>query len=872
MADFTIDAFTFTTTSSGSVVLTGLGVLRPIDIGNVNSLSASSLNSASTNPNLTPEARDALREIAQDPEAITSIKTALSPPPPAPVAPPPTTEQQITQQNTQYINSGAADDDNPTIQRYDDGSSIQTFDDGSTLVTDSEGNVTSTDAPPDQTVSGTTVAGKSNTSTAKKKRRPTRRLKNPLGDFSSYTYQISLYMVTPEAYNAFITSGRKNINAIGETGGPEGVYLVAQSGGIDSTTGKRAPGFELDYYIENLEINAAVAMGKSEDASGPANETTIKFQIIEPYGFSFISKLKQMQNELQSYVKSLPGAETSPFADRQFYIIGIRFFGYDAAGNLINGLGQVSGNTLQGQSANGNFETFYDVNITEISFKLDGRAVTYNITAVPVSTQEGLGVKSGRIIKDVTAVGDTVENTINSLIEGINKSQEDLNVDIPNRYKVIYIGEDADIIKNSSTANPVVDADKTKYPALNAVTTDTISESDAIKSTVKGNQRQISFKGGGSTSIHQALQTIVTQSDYIQQAIKNLYTNNSEPDRDTDEYETADYVSNRTLKWINISCEVLNLGYDAKRNDFAYEITYILQSYETPVVNVVTAGTVTPYYGPSKRYDYWLTGKNTEVVKFDLTYNQLYTTIVVNDVPNEQTQPSPIPTMVGQRAAAPRQGRLGVALESQNAYVNYLNDPGAYQKANITILGDPDWLVKDNASSINQVFDRFYGTDGFTINCNSGQVFIEIDFKEAIDYDNQKGVMSVNDKLMFYDFPEIYKTGPNKIQGIPFTVSTVTSNFRSGKFEQTLSCVGVMLADPNTKTESDREGNAGSASTQAGPTTNNPTGTSNKGFVPDKQPATPTSTSSNTTVAPTNTTSPDDDANPTGNSNFAYGA
>ena len=37
--------------------------------------------------------------------------------------------------------------------------------------------------------------------------------KNPLGDFSSYTYQITFYMITPDAYNAFVLSGKKDINA-----------------------------------------------------------------------------------------------------------------------------------------------------------------------------------------------------------------------------------------------------------------------------------------------------------------------------------------------------------------------------------------------------------------------------------------------------------------------------------------------------------------------------------------------------------------------------------------------------------------------------------------------------------------------------------
>ena len=36
---------------------------------------------------------------------------------------------------------------------------------------------------------------------------PGRRLKNPLGALSSYTYQLSLYMITPDAYDAFNAGG-----------------------------------------------------------------------------------------------------------------------------------------------------------------------------------------------------------------------------------------------------------------------------------------------------------------------------------------------------------------------------------------------------------------------------------------------------------------------------------------------------------------------------------------------------------------------------------------------------------------------------------------------------------------------------------------
>jgi hypothetical protein len=77
---------------------------------------------------------------------------------------------------------------------------------------------------------------------------------NPLSTYSSYTYQLSLYMITPDALDEFNRSGRKDIfmfNGARESVGNEsGAYLIAQSGGINNPV-TRAPGFEYDYYIDN---------------------------------------------------------------------------------------------------------------------------------------------------------------------------------------------------------------------------------------------------------------------------------------------------------------------------------------------------------------------------------------------------------------------------------------------------------------------------------------------------------------------------------------------------------------------------------------------------------------------------------------------
>jgi len=119
---------------------------------------------------------------------------------------------------------------------------------------------------------------------------PGRRLKNPLGNLSSYTYQLSLYMITPDAYDAFQASGRTEINALsnatGEAGADSGgAFLIAQSGGVNNNEDQRAPGFDLDYYIDEFQLKQAVNGAETQSST---NMYSVSFNIIEPYGFSLI--------------------------------------------------------------------------------------------------------------------------------------------------------------------------------------------------------------------------------------------------------------------------------------------------------------------------------------------------------------------------------------------------------------------------------------------------------------------------------------------------------------------------------------------------------------------------------------------------------
>jgi hypothetical protein len=235
--------------------------------------------------------------------------------------------------------------------------------------------------------------------------------------------------------------------------------------------------------------------------------------------------------------------------------------------------------------------------------------------------------------------------------------------------------------------------------------------------------------------------------------------------------------------------EIQNLGWDTLQQDFAYKTTFTIQPYKTPVVIAPYVKPGSAYYGPHKRYEYWFTGKNSEIIAYEQQMDNTYFNVAVSAKDNTSGVYTETSTVVLKEGGQPDQGALGMGLQAQNAYMTSLYDPGAYATAKIKLLGDPDFLMQPAPSSINSFYDQFYGTDGYTINPNGGQVFIEINFKEPKDYQNSTGLLSINQSIYFWEYPAaIQKQLDDRGGGVSYMVRTVVSTFSKGKFEQDLTC------------------------------------------------------------------------------------
>lgn len=624
--------------------------------------------------------------------------------------------------------------------------------------------------------------------------RPGRRLYNPLSQFASYTYNISLYMVTPEAYDAFIQSGRRNINAFAQASANSteefaaGVYLIAQSGGINNTTSKRAPGFNLDYYIDNLKMSSLVSFSETQSAT---ISTKMSFNVYEPYGFSFVNNLKKAQDALQEYVDATGRTQkglSNPV--RQFFVLGMKFIGYDQNGNIVDT--STSSFSDDPAASNGVFQNFFDIILTEVKFEITGKMTVYTVTASSLPSNEAFGIKRGLIDLGASFEATTVFEAIEKLKEKLNQDQQNLlltdppGIVHPDIYDFKYLDDMEERFKSSIV---VSEADLQKYTWGGSGVKNSTEVSEEKSGTIPNNKkRQFTFQG--TTPIIQAVNQVVSQSSYLEDALKVVYTTNLQANPQKKTENQIDPQSKIPVRWYNISAVIENAKWDNLRSDFAYNITYIISPYDTPVIQNSISNPGIKYYGPHKRYKFWYTGKNSEIINYKQTLNTQYFNVALNTALTDGIGtggPVDIPQKFNQRINQPHIGKLNVGMEAQNAYLNNLYSPSDWAEAKITILGDPDYLISDSElpTSAQAVYSKFYGSDGFTIKANGGQVFIEIDFIEAVDIDNNNGLMKLNDRILFWRYPEdISKI----VEGVSYRVTEVESIFQNGKFTQVLTC------------------------------------------------------------------------------------
>jgi len=621
--------------------------------------------------------------------------------------------------------------------------------------------------------SGTVVNGRSASSPTKP---------NPLGNLSSYTYGLSLYMVNTDVMNQFIRGGG---TMAGINGSTRGVRVVAQSGGFAAADQplKTLEGIPIEYYIDDLNLTTYLPGGPQKATAS----TEIKFKINEPMGFTFLQDLTRAGFDLnaQSNVNA-PNMN----GIQQHFIIGIKFYGYDVNGNVIT---QVPSNPKGGNTNPGQLpERYFAIRITKVKFKLDGRMITYNCESVVVSESIANGQVNGLLKSSTTLTGSTVWDVLanptnkNSLVSALNSAtaaeKDSGKVKIPTNYSIEFLDENNnDVGKDSVIGKAKLVNDAVFDSSLGS----TFNVSSAEKSTIAQQFKAVSIDGT-KVSIPQVfgqtlltiIDNVITKSEYISAALNQINTATAETQTKSKE--------STELEWYSVNPVITAKDFDEKTNDWAYEIKFQIKAYPVPYIRTVNATRVSTYPGPSKRYDYWLTGANSEIISYEQQYDNLFYVMTVASraiSPAEQPNTGSAPVHSQNATNGDSNGSQNKQFEYNKEIAAQMYSPGDQAMVKIRIMGDPDYIM--STTGVN--YAPSIGNNNAGIDPLKGQVFIEIKFLMATDY-GANGLLNVSGNIQFYNDQMIKDLG---IDGVVYKVYRIDSVFSKGLFSQTLSCVLV---------------------------------------------------------------------------------
>jgi hypothetical protein len=494
---------------------------------------------------------------------------------------------------------------------------------------------------------------------------------NPLHAYATYTYSLSLHLLTPESYNKM---------ANGEDWLPEAKTLIAGGGrwGTDRTdknTFHRAAQFKDDFYFDGLSLDTIIGMNAQ---SRGANAIQFKFNIVEPYGFTLINRLLDLSIEMKQ-----PNYLTNP------YVLQIDFFGNNDAGEPVHPLTDKNGRSMS---------KFLPCKIIEMKIKVGTSGATYACVAIPYSHAafaETVGVTPANFEVVASTVGNFFTNDADdsALIKAVEERQRQSDnaqqnmkwaqvmantkeggataadkekleqqakknaaaANAPfkaksytgayNAYQQYLVLKkhckhpvkikfsihpeiaDAQIVvpeKNSPSTTPAVDTtDKKETTAAVSANKAGTTGKPAVAS-VKTDVARFNVNAGDQ--ILELINKVMRSSTYITNQLKDkdpVIKNN-------DEGAPVD-KDGKPLKWFKVIPKLILTDFDLKRNDWGAEITYHIVPYEyqnSKHPGVARSDDNQIRKNLRKKYSYIYSGENNDILDFSIDFNTIFYTAV----------------------------------------------------------------------------------------------------------------------------------------------------------------------------------------------------------------------------------------------------
>lgn len=670
---------------------------------------------------------------------------------------------------------------------------------------------------------------------------------NVLDQYASYTYQASVYLLTPaekilrdkknkyspSAYNLLFQSGGAPVNTSGPMGmgsAAAGPIPVAQGqtrvegsdigvGGGFSNAG-RNPFFTNDFYIDTITINNAL-VGKATQAAHMVAE--LKFTVTEPNGISLLDCLYQAVQD----ARFTDGTGAVNYGSAE-YLMVIRFYGYDENGQIVRAAGSGAADAV--------VEKFIPFKIRLINWSVTNRLVTYEFDCAPIGQVRGSYTPWGSVPGDVQLVGSTVAEMLagsstapdaaaptdapgatttartNQAVRGsisgspaapptasaapkpsaVPKASLVSFINDYNRRQystgipdeyVIEFANGAEQIAGALVVKPGAKTDK-KAPPMSLAPGQDPSQSSPDKQAMDILSRNFGVIAG--QQIVQVIDQVISNSTYITDQAVTVRTEASGQEEPNPKSNT------KGMSWYNIVMTATQLEYDKTRNDFAYRITYTIVPYR--LVDFQSGYFPNgQFQGLHKTYPYWFTGQNTQVLDYQAKFDKLYTITFTGNTPEN--------SQLAQQRQAETTSMRDIAVIAKQARSSE-SEAGAAGGANELAANAKEYLYNpgDNATAKVKILgDPAWIQQGSMTGLVNAANFSYEPFEPdgTINFDVGHIMFEIAwqrpedynlDNGLADPYGRTEKTFGNRdpIQSVIYRAKSVTSYFSRGKFEQEL--------------------------------------------------------------------------------------
>ncbi len=587
-----------------------------------------------------------------------------------------------------------------------------------------------------------------------------------------------------------------------------------------------------DFFMDNLEIKGSYGF---EKATGNTNAVGLSFKIIEPYsmGLFFESIQTAALNAGHPNYTQVP------------LLLSIEFKGH------------IDANRQNIQIDNANVRI--PMKVQNISMKVTGKGCEYDVRAYPWNEQ-GYSTVYSKLKSDVSIQGKTV---IEMLQTGEDSLQYNLNkwlaeavrrkdVNVPDQILISFPND----LKTGDSVSPPPANSATINPNAAAVAGgDFYGKLGLTGNKGKYNTTQVQVettvndigKSGMGFSVFDKGTTPFAKDNFVYDDKKGIYVRGNltiNPKESTFQFTQgsdivnvinqvilmSDYgrtalqqVKEGMVQWWRIEAHTYHIPTDENLKKTGVKPKLIV--YRVVPYKVNASAFLPPNVAPDgvkkldkqvvKEYEYVYTGKNTDIIDWDIQFqNSFYKSLVAdsganNDgverqkntggaAPEKDNPQKPAP-----EGALPTKKELPTVVMRDGVLTStaYKGGGGQDDKAsmaarqfhdavtsgtdmiglNLTILGDPYYLGDSGVGNYSAVStdNPFINADS-KINWQQGEVFVKVGFKSPVDINQKTGMYDLQTTTSLSMFSGMYK------------IREIVSNFSRGKFTQQLQMYRIM--------------------------------------------------------------------------------